>query len=642
MADQANAEAEMLSDCSEGDDNISGSAPNTCVWEDPILKLIPKELEHIVPQSAMADKRQVLNYGGGYVFTITDLNRLRRFLILGCEGGTYYVKEKELQESNAKHVIGMIEKGDGMTVLNETLEISESGRSPKQGPAIYCLALCARYAAKELPPAERDELRRKAYEYLPRICRIPTHLFEFVSYCEKMNPGSTGWGRSQRKAIKHWYLDKEPRNLAYLVTKYVNRLGWSHLDVLRLAHPKPKKEQAEHNDIFLFVKSGFEAVKERRIKASSTEGAERDLTNDPFSSSEALQLLQAVHALKGCQDDATAAELIKRHRLVREHVPTPLLKSRLVWEALLEEMPFTAMLRCLNRLSVVGILTEGSKAAADIVSRLRDMEHLRKARVHPMALLMAHATYKNGMAAKQDKLIKEVIGFQSEQKSKNLLSTHANNICNYATILGKGYRGSLEWTPVPSVVDALEKAFYNSFSLVEPTGKRFCIGIDISGSMAEPISGSALSAAHASTAMSLIHFRTESHCSLLCFSMNIDEVDVKKFRGYDDLWDHITNNFEMSATDCALPMLWAAKHDKKFDVFVIYTDNETWYGFVHPFVALQHYRQKSGIEDAKLIVVAMTATEFTIADPNDPYMLDVVGFDPVVPEMMNKFILGQI
>ncbi|KFD58769.1 hypothetical protein M514_00462 [Trichuris suis] len=601
MANQANAEAEMLSDGSEGD-NFWENPPDVDSWPDPIVAYIPKELEHLVDQSKKADANQVLNYGGGYVFTVTDLNRLRRFLILGCEGGTYYVKEKELQESNATHIIGMINKGDGMTVLNETLEISESGRSPKQGPVIYCLALCARYAAKELAPSERDELRRKAYEYLPRICRIPTHLFEFVSYCEKMNPGSTGWGRSQRKAIKHWYLDKEPRHLAYLVTKYANRLGWSHSDILRLAHPKPRKEQAEHNDIFLFVKSGFNAVKERRSKqSSSSEGAEVDLTKDPFSSSEALRLLQAVHTLKACQDDVTAAALIKEHRLVREHVPTSLLKSRLVWEALLEEMPFTAMLRCLNRLSVVGILTEGSKAAADIVTRLGDLEHLRKARIHPMALLMAHATYKNG----------------------------------------RGFRGSLEWTPVQSVVDALEKAFYDSFALVEPTGKRFCVALDISGSMEAHLSGSELSVAHASTAMSLIHFRTEPHCSLVCFSVNIDEVDAKKFRGYDDLWDHITN-FEMSGTDCALPMLWAAKNERKFDVFIVYTDNETWFGKVHPFVALQHYRRKCGIPDAKLIVVGMTATEFTIANPNDPYMLDVVGFDPAVPEMMNKFILGQI
>lgn len=35
--------------------------------------------------------------------------------------------------------------------------------------------------------------------------------------------------------------------------------------------------------------------------------------------------------------------------------------------------------------------------------------------------------------------------------------------------------------------------------------------------------------------------------------------------------------------------------------------------------------------DAKLIVVSMTATEFTLADPNDAGMLDMVGFDTAAP-----------
>jgi 60 kDa SS-A/Ro ribonucleoprotein len=74
------------------------------------------------------------------------------------------------------------------------------------------------------------------------------------------------------------------------------------------------------------------------------------------------------------------------------------------------------------------------------------------------------------------------------------------------------------------------------------------------------------------------------------------------------------------------------------DVFVIYTDNETWAGCMHPAQALQQYRSVMGI-NAKLIVVGMTATEFTIADPNDSGMLDVVGMDAGVPAVMRNFIL---
>jgi 60 kDa SS-A/Ro ribonucleoprotein len=33
----------------------------------------------------------------------------------------------------------------------------------------------------------------------------------------------------------------------------------------------------------------------------------------------------------------------------------------------------------------------------------------------------------------------------------------------------------------------------------------------------------------------------------------------------------------------------------------------------------------------------MTATDFTIADPSDPGMLDVAGFDSAVPTLLTNF-----
>ena len=41
--------------------------------------------------------------------------------------------------------------------------------------------------------------------------------------------------------------------------------------------------------------------------------------------------------------------------------------------------------------------------------------------------------------------------------------------------------------------------------------------------------------------------------------------------------------------------------------------------------------------NAKLVVCGVTATNFTIADPNDPGMLDVVGFDSAVPMLIDQF-----
>ena len=84
-------------------------------------------------------------------------------------------------------------------------------------------------------------------------------------------------------------------------------------------------------------------------------------------------------------------------------------------------------------------------------------------------------------------------------------------------------------------------------------------------------------------------------------------------------------------------MVYAKQNRIEVDAFVVYTDNETWAGGIHPSQALVQYRQAMGI-DAKLIVVGMTATESTIADPSDPGMLDVVGFDASCPAVMADFV----
>jgi 60 kDa SS-A/Ro ribonucleoprotein len=75
----------------------------------------------------------------------------------------------------------------------------------------------------------------------------------------------------------------------------------------------------------------------------------------------------------------------------------------------------------------------------------------------------------------------------------------------------------------------------------------------------------------------------------------------------------------------------------KADAFVVYTDSETWAGSVHPVQALRAYREKTGIP-AKLVVVGLVSNGFSIADPADPGMLDVVGFDAAAPAVIAEFI----
>ena len=84
-------------------------------------------------------------------------------------------------------------------------------------------------------------------------------------------------------------------------------------------------------------------------------------------------------------------------------------------------------------------------------------------------------------------------------------------------------------------------------------------------------------------------------------------------------------------------MLWAARNKLNVSAFITYTDSETWAGNIHPSQALRQYRSEF-VRDAKAVVVGMTSNGFTLADPNDRGMLDVVGFDTTAPAVIADFV----
>ena len=127
----------------------------------------------------------------------------------------------------------MLDGDRGEEAVKEILSVSAQP-STCNAP-IFALAACARLA-KDL------KAKQAAYKALAQVCKSPVRLFLFVDYSEKLSGATSGWGRAQRKAISSWYNDKDPVELAVDVTKYKSRHGWSHLDLLRLAHVKADKD----------------------------------------------------------------------------------------------------------------------------------------------------------------------------------------------------------------------------------------------------------------------------------------------------------------------------------------------------------------------------------------------------------------
>jgi 60 kDa SS-A/Ro ribonucleoprotein len=519
--------------------------------------------------------QQVPNSAGGFAWAVNDWTRLERFLVLGSEGGTYYIQPRQLTVENAEAVLRCIQE-NGRLVVDRVVAISENGRAPKNDPALFVLAMCAGLGD--------EATRRAALEALPRVARIGTHLFHFLEFVE----GFRGWGRGLRRGVANWYTTMPNGRLAYQAVKYQQRDGWSHRDALRLAHPQADggADSATRNAIFNWITQGWETIADEPPEDAPDTGG-------------AIRLIWAFEQAKRATDEQAIIELITEFNLPWETIPTEWLASATVWKTLLPRLPMTALLRNLARLTANGTIKPMSAEAQLVVDRLTDADALHRARVHPIAVLAALKTYEQG----------------------------------------RGVRGKLAWEPVTAVIDALDKAFYLAFRNVQPTGKRMVLALDVSGSMGwgavANIPG--LTPRVASAAMALVTARVEPHFEVIAFSNKMVRVNISPRMRLDDVLK-ATDGIPFGGTDCALPMMWAMENRVAADAFVIYTDSETWAGrHMHPAQALQQYRQKMGVA-AKLVVVGMVSNDFSIADPNDGGMLDVVGFDTATPQLMADFM----
>ena len=144
----------------------------------------------------------------------------------------------------------------------------------------------------------------------------------------------------------------------------------------------------------------------------------------------------------------------------------------------------------------------------------------------------------------------------------------------------------------------------------------------------------------ASAAMALVTAATEPSYEIVAFSRGLTPLAISPRQRLADAVEAVSD-LPFDATDCAQPMLYALERKREIDTFVIYTDSETWCGSVHPVQALRRYREATGIA-ARLVVVGMVANGFTIADPEDPGMLDIVGFDGATPEVVSGFARGVV
>lgn len=315
------------------------------------------------PQSEpILGSNQIPNNAGGFALPITDRVFLERFLTLGTEGGTYYVSEKKLTVDSAKRIIDMVKK-NGTEIVETTVAFSKANRAPKQDPSLFVIALAATFGDARTKQA--------AYAAISTIARTSTHLFTFCQNIQDLR----GWSRGLRRGVSAFYDTKTDEQVAYQMVKYRQRNGWTHRDVLRLAHTKPRS--LTRNKLYQYATS------------------EADPGHAIFP------VIVGYELAKVCPEPENVAGIIERYNLTWEMVPTEMLNKPEVLEALLYKMPLTAMMRNLNRFATSKLTDHRtSNATKHIVSSFTNEQKLRESRIHPVALLNTHKVYSSGHGVK--------------------------------------------------------------------------------------------------------------------------------------------------------------------------------------------------------------------------------------------------
>ena len=563
----------------------------------------------MTPQNTAIAGREaemVENRAGGVSFKSDDFDRLRRFLILGVEGDTFYADQRTLVLENVECLDRCLAQ-DGRRVVDMVVEYSR--RSLKQNAGLFVLASAA--------AAEDQDVRQYALDNLHRVARTLSALYTFAGYVSNLR----GWGRGLRRAFANWLTKTPLEKLAYQSWKYKGRDGWTAQDIMRKVHPVT--DDMKRAEIFTYM---AKPRKREDWNPLLARGPVDRMNSEIYTLKgkvrkvhPALRQIEAAEELLHLEgsDDATVAraiDLINEHRLTHEAIPTHLRKSPMIWEALLEDMPMTAAVRNLGAMTANGLLTPMSDSQRKVVGLLTNAEAIERSGTHPMQFLIAARQYS----------------------------------------LGRGARGNLSWTPNQKVLDALDDAYYASFGNVPVTGGNVLVAVDTSGSMSGSYNGPVMgipgwNPLMAAAAFALVTLRTEPNAHLIGYDTSYHEMRISDRSRIDTVLRALAKH-NGGGTNTALPVKYAADKKLRVDAIVSYTDNETWagrgyWGYGHSRTGhvteeVRAYADRYG--PFKFLNLAMTASGTTDTDRENENMFELVGMDANTPRIISEYVQGNL
>lgn len=311
-------------------------------------------------------------------FDDNDLQRFRRLLNYYTEGSVYKVIGRTYSKDHVECLIHMLEEKRGKEILAEVEKCIENCTPCQKEMLLYTVALCMK--------SKDNEVKQHANKTFLLLCKSARELFMFLEFHKKLSRdlSSKGFGRSLKCTLNEWYNRQDPMELAVLTMNESSYGGWSHRDVIRLAHLKGKSEGT--SIIFKYLVKGLDEVKNVEIHHDNVQ--------------KVVDYLTTIHTVRHSSDEHQVARLIEKFNLVKSHVPTSLLGSKEVWNALISEMSVAEILQNLNKLAMIGFLEESYENNKKVIEILRSEEDLQKSSIQPMQVLIAMSLYENGKGGK--------------------------------------------------------------------------------------------------------------------------------------------------------------------------------------------------------------------------------------------------
>lgn len=299
--------------------------------------------------------------GGGQLFTASDKDILRRFLLIGTAEDSYYTSA-EVATEKAVELVKSFAVSQPKILVDEICNTWNDGHgrvmSHKQSAGFVAIAAVMSFS----DVMWRQLITARISWLVPTL----TGLYEVIEYMKQFG---RGWGKTAKRLVAEWF---NRNDIPYQMAKYQSRNGWGHADLIKLAHLNPTKYPCG-------------ALFDWSIKRTPVG------LDYPY---------QYGMALVNKADNAEGViEIIRGFGLTREMIPSKWHNDPTVMNELLTNMPFTALIRNLGNYAAAGLHDFGTDSLEKTVKKLKKGDK----NVHPMAIWMAIQMYSQGHGDKSSK-----------------------------------------------------------------------------------------------------------------------------------------------------------------------------------------------------------------------------------------------